>query len=370
MKAQSTLGWLPGLDGIRGLAVAAVILYHYNTKAYLPGGLFGVDVFFVLSGFLITVLLVGEWRAAGDVSLSRFYMRRALRLLPALAGFVAVYTAVAVVLRDHSFTGRPSIHESLENLAYVASGLYSWAVALERVTPGGFHHLWSLSVEAQYYLVWPVLLVVLLRLKVRTPTLLVLLASLMFAASCLPLLLDSGWVRVYFGADYRALPLVTGSFAGVLYAGGYLRDNLVGDARFRLAALGAGLYVAYIMTSAVEHRLYDWYVLWIPLLSFATAILVLWAACADCGLTRIALGNPIITYVGRRSYAIYLWHFPAGRFLHDLGMLEQLLLAAAVTLVAAELSYRVLEKPALRLKDGIGQAKTPAAGLTELQAAT
>ena len=119
---------LPALDGLRALAIIAVMLYHFRTKPLIPGGgIVGVDLFFVLSGFLITTLLLQEWSGTGRISLRRFYQRRALRLIPALLLFVAVYLSITLGFRGHDFTGQPSSELILRNVGAVATYTMNWS---------------------------------------------------------------------------------------------------------------------------------------------------------------------------------------------------------------------------------------------------
>src|SRR3990172_321373 len=122
------LGWRPTFDGIRGIAVVSVVLFHFKTRPLLDGGWVGVDLFFALSGFLITSLLLEEWWASGSISLPRFYVRRFLRLFPAVGVFIGVVGAVRIVYRAACFAGYPTMHDTWLNAAFGFSYAYNWAV--------------------------------------------------------------------------------------------------------------------------------------------------------------------------------------------------------------------------------------------------
>src|SRR6266536_4879494 len=211
----------PGLDGVRALAVLAVVVYHLGTTGgahLLPGGFLGVDVFFVLSGYLITSLLMVEGWQAGRISIRRFYQRRARRLLPALlALLLAVGVAGAFWLTDQAAALRG---ELVAALTYVTNW---WLIAQKASYFGGgsrpspLTHLWSLAVEEQFYLVWPLVMILLARLRTSRRVVLAVLAVLIAASTVAAALWYDPWAdpsRVYYGTDTRALaPLVGAALA-------------------------------------------------------------------------------------------------------------------------------------------------------------
>ena len=172
------LGYEPSLDGVRGVAVLAVVGYHAD---YLPrDGPLGVDIFFVLSGFLITTLLLQEWHANGSISLRLFFARRALRLFPALAVMLVVFVASSIVLSLSGHLSRPHFHQNMKSVAlgffYVSNIARAWLSPDPMVPALG--HLWSLATEEQFYLLWPIVLVILLRSGARERTVLKVLTLL------------------------------------------------------------------------------------------------------------------------------------------------------------------------------------------------
>ena len=169
-RTLSSVPYLRGLDGMRALAVIAVMVYHANSS-WLPGGFIGVEVFFVISGYLITLLLIGEHERSGRISLGQFYLRRARRLLPALFLMLALVTVYTAMFKREEL-GRLR-GDVLAALGYVSNWFQIW-VGQGYTAEGQFaplRHLWSLAVEEQFYLVWPLVMIVLIRLgKGRLPS--------------------------------------------------------------------------------------------------------------------------------------------------------------------------------------------------------
>jgi peptidoglycan/LPS O-acetylase OafA/YrhL len=351
--------WRPALDGLRGIAIVSVVLFHFKTKPLLPGGAFGVDLFFALSGFLITTLLVEEWLTHRHIALRRFYVRRFLRLYPALLAFIAISAAIRIVFADADFTRHPSPAGTYLVAFYVLTYAYSWLIAFDHVTILNYGHLWSLSIEEQYYVVWPALLLVMLRLRWPISRIVVATAAMTALSASVPFMLgDVSWHRLYYGADYRAHELLIGSIAGLLFAGGLVQRRHLRHPAAVAGAFAAAAFVAWLMAFGSE-RYAGMYRLGFPALAAASAYCLLACAFLDGGALVRLLANPLLAYLGRRSYAIYLWHLAIGQWFDALGAFEQLLVAGAVTLVAAELSYRIVERPALTLKRRFAASDAP-----------
>lgn len=350
MEGVGTLGRRPALDGLRAIAVACVALFHFNTKEWLPGGSLGVDLFFALSGFLITVLLVEEWRATGSLSLRRFYLRRALRLAPTLAVFVAIVSGVQIAFRDDAFTGEPPAMNTLGNAVLGMSYVYNWFIVFGGLQSNSFLHLWTLSIEMQFYLVWPAVLLGLLKCGLSFKLVLVVAAFLAAASASVPLMVGGeSWERLYYGSEYRIHGLLLGSVMGVMFASGLVQAQHVRHLAYILALVAGALYIATLMVLIMEDVAYV-HLVGFPAVGVSCSLIVLGCAFVEGGTPMRALGNGVMTYIGRRSYAIYLWHFPLAFWFREFGALEQLLVAGGLTLIAAELSYRLVEGPALSLK--------------------
>jgi peptidoglycan/LPS O-acetylase OafA/YrhL len=350
---------LPGLDGVRAIAVAAVLLFHAD-PAWLPGGFLGVDIFFTLSGFLITSLLLAELGGTGGVRLGRFYQRRARRLLPALfLVLVATSLLALTVAQDAAARVREDATAALlyvTNWWYVLHG-QSYFEATGR--PPLLQHLWSLAVEEQFYLVWPLLLLVLWRLGgargVRVGAVLgaigsTALMTVIAVGRGMPDLGDAS--RVYFGTDTHAMTLLVGAALATVWTPTRL-DSLT--PRGRRVASGSGVVALVVLVAML------WFVGPLtPALyrgGFLVVGLVTGAVVAAAAVTGTTFARGLSTrplrYLGDRSYGLYLWHWPIfmvlrpGVDLDAVGLPVQLL-RLVLTLVAAELSFRYVEMPVRR----------------------
>ncbi len=352
-KARHISGRVPGLDGVRALAVLAVIAFHVGMRM-TPGGFLGVDIFFVLSGYLITDLLAAQHARRGRLDLRGFWVRRARRLLPALSVLlVAVTAAVAVIEPDQLPALRPA-------LAAAASYSSNWYQALHHISyfasfgpPPPLQHLWSLAIEEQFYLAWPlVLLLVLTRLRGRRARALTAwLGALASAAMALRYLPGGDPSRVYYGTDTHATGLLVGAALALTWPMATLTSAPREFAR-RLDYLGvAGLVV---LASAVGHFSgADPAVYPLGLAVAALAAAGLTAAAAAPGTVNSLLSLPPLRWLGIRSYGIYLWHWPviaiAGAMTGP-GPAAPWLWAveAAIAITLAAASWKWLEEPILR----------------------
>ena len=335
--------YVPALDGLRALAVIAVMVYH---SGLILGGYLGVDVFFTLSGFLITSLLIDEYSARGTIGLRNFYYRRALRLLPALFTFLTVWTIVLLSTVPTTFWSVIWTYVALVTL-YVAN----WALMLGSPL-GIFGHTWSLAIEEQFYFVWPLMILFLLRsFRSRANVMLLLLCSA--GVSLLwrfYLTLGTNTLdRVYWATDTHADGLLIGSALALLVG-----LKVFSGVALRYASVGAAIVLVYLLTFTPLGAAYAYGVT--SVVAFVTAILILDVISARSWLA-IALEQPWIAWTGRISYGLYLWHFPVFFQLgvlrigsgHDISY-ERVALAWVVTFVAATASYVLIERPALALK--------------------
>src|ERR671913_366524 len=241
------LSYSPGLDGLRALAVMAVLLYHADL-GWIPGGFLGVEVFFVISGYLITALLLSERRHEGSIDLKNFWLRRARRLLPALYVLLVVTLAFAVVFLPGEVVGLRG--DVLAAFGYVTNwflifGQESYFEAVGR--PSVLQHLWSLAVEEQFYLIWPIVLAVGLgigatRLR-RRRVLIVTLAGAAASAVAMALLYAPGVdpSRIYYGTDTRATGLLVGAALAFLWSPGE-KSRPAETRRHRLKLAGRGRF--------------------------------------------------------------------------------------------------------------------------------
>ncbi len=337
---------MPALDGVRGLAVVAVLLFHGGV-AWAATGWLGVDAFFVLSGFLITTLLVREHATAGRIALVPFWVRRARRLLPALLAVVAACLALAALSPDGV---TPGLRDSaLATVGYVEN----WHLLLDDDggyfaqggPPSPLRHAWSLSVEEQFYVVWP--LVAVAALAVRGTRVFVAVCALGAAASVAWAFVlwtrDVPMDRLHLGTDTRAQGLLIGATAAVLLArhpdGRWAR-------RLGLPGLLAALSVAALLLQAPEQTAYAG-----PLTLFCVAVAVVLVAVVrapEHGVARLLAWPPLVA-LGQLSYALYLWHWPVFLALTGsrTGLTGWPLLAvrAAVSLALAVITSRLIEQP-------------------------
>lgn len=355
-QGQSALARITGLDGLRALAVAAVVAYHAGAT-WLPGGFLGVDVFFVLSGFLITMLLLHEVSSSGRLDVATFYRRRIRRLVPALWVMLAVVALAGVIMRDQLASLRWHV---LAGATYLSNW---WQVLADDSyfessgRPPLLRHLWSLAIEGQFYLLAPVIAWVAFRWGKRRVAWGALALALLSAATMAVLAVTGDMPipndpsRLYFGTDTHAGGLLVGVALGALVASGRTARRWWTPAVADFVGVAALVALAVIMTQVGEFSgvLYQGGFLVVSVLS-AVAILV----CLHPGaLVARALDWAPLVWLGTRSYGIYLWHWPVfmvtrpGLDVPWTGWEVQALRIAVVVLLA-ELSYRLVERPIRR----------------------
>jgi peptidoglycan/LPS O-acetylase OafA/YrhL len=363
------------LDGIRAFAVVGVVLYHAGV-AWIPGGLLGVDVFFVLSGFLITSLLLREVRAGGRIDLRAFWYRRARRLLPAL---LLVLIAVSLwAALDQSQDIRSIRLDVVSALLYVAN----WRFAASHQgyfssaqSPSPVLHLWSLGVEEQFYLLWPLLVAaaVIVGRRVgrvlpiaaferpsfasgRMPVRYLAVAGIVASTGCLIYGSSAGFdsSRLYYGTDTRALALLTGAALATALPLPRSPEKVRSSVQLtRKWTLIGGLALAGLVTIVLsvggqDSLLYHGGFLLVAVL---VALVIASLLKAPRGpVSRLFSLAPLV-HLGRISYGLYLWHWPVILFLTSertgLGGIGLLLLRLVTSLSIAELSYWYLERPIL-----------------------
>lgn len=343
---------MPALDGLRGVAILMVLAFHSPFAKRVPGGFVGVDVFFVLSGFLITALLLDEWRTSGTARLPAFFARRALRLLPALACFLAaVWLLVEIVPADPSISHLPLersliVGPTLKTLAYVAN----WGLAFERHRwPDVFAHLWSLSIEGQFYLLWAPLLIVLLRRRIALVHILIGVLAFTVVASVWRgvVFLDAkSYARPFFSSDTRLAGLFTGVAVAITLS--LLRPR----PRRWLGVLAWPCFgVLGACVALLHYKEAPAYLGGLTVVHLVSAMLVAGALLAPNSWAARALAAPPLTWLGRLSYSMYLCHYPI--FFLVVGIAQsspavETVLAITVSLLVASASYYGIERPFLR----------------------
>ncbi|GAB2616005.1 acyltransferase family protein [Pseudactinotalea suaedae] len=353
-------GRILGLDGLRAIAVLAVLVFHLRPST-LPGGYLGVDIFFVLSGFLITTLLVRELAENGRLDLKGFWARRARRLLPALVVVVVVSTGVALAVGDDLLVDiRRQVLGALtfsNNWLEIGAG----SSYFTQTAPQLFVNFWSLAVEEQFYLLWPVLLALLLAVtRTARQRVVVVLGVAALSATLMALHAGDGVTRAYYGTDTHAFGLMIGAALALSLAGGDadLR-RLPAWPRLRVplaTAAGIGLLALLLTLDGESTFAYRGGIL---LASVLTAVVVASLGTAPGprdGLVRVLSVRPM-RWLGERSYGIYLWHWPVLLVLTAAlpaalpdSPLSWLVrgLALGTTLAVAAASYRWIEQPIRR----------------------
>lgn len=336
------------IEGLRALAVVAVLLFHFEVPG-AGGGFVGVDVFFVISGFLITSLLVTEREREGTVALGAFYARRIRRLLPISATVLAATSLVSLAWLEP--TRLADLATDVRGAALFAANFVFADRGADYLTsdlaPSPLQHYWSLGVEEQFYVVWPVLLSVVcigaLRPRARITAVLVAVSGASLAASVMLTPDSASWS--YYGPHTRAWELA----AGALLAVGARRLTRSVSPGFAAGAawVGIGLIVASVTTFG---SVTDFPGI-VALVPVAGAVLVLAGGAAPEGPSRLLSWRPL-QYLGSRSYSLYLWHWPAlvlaqSRAGRDLTVPEKLLVACVVV-VLSETGFRLIEQPARR----------------------
>ena len=351
---RSSLSYMPAVDGLRAVAVIAVLAYHAGLS-WAGAGFLGVDVFFVISGYLITALLLSEKSRTGRINLRRFWRRRALRLLPGLLVMLAVVSVLTpLVAPDQNENLRGDL---IAALTYVSNW---WLIFQDQPyfeaigRPPLLQHLWSLAVEEQFYLLWPPVLALALRRKSSKPRALVKWILLVVAGSAVAMALlyspDGDTSRIYYGTDTRLGTILLGAALAFLWSPGHrtATPTWVGSFARDTAGLGALTGICWLMVTwnEFEPQLYLGGFTMVALLS----VVAVGAASHPGALTKALLGNGIMKWIGQRSYSIYLWHWPVFMVTRpelDLPLTGAPLLAVrvALTLVLAMASYSLVERP-------------------------
>ncbi len=391
------LGFVPAFDGLRGVAVLLVVAVHFrrtvdpwttqwvhsprlaqffNTYDGAPdnwllvskphpsllaqlvpkGGFLGVDVFFVLSGFLITSILLREQSTTGSVRFGAFYRRRALRLLPALFAFLTVHVVYASIVHVQAAVERSSVMAAVFYY-YNWKLVYSFPLVRPELT-----HLWSLSIEEQFYFVWPVALIFLLGVRRRLSTVVVVMSASILALAVWRMMLARHLspALVYFRTDAQADALLVGALAAHLWMRGTVPWK-----RFLAPAAWVALAFMTVCIYRVESDHQFLYNGGFTLIAIAVAVMLLATLESSWCPARVLTTRPLRA-VGRVSYGLYLWHVLVFSIVVDHTRTQPvgvtIALALGITAVVTAASWFLIEQPFLRLKDRLearDQARSP-----------
>ena len=360
MATKRGIQYIPAIDGLRALAVIAVMFYHLGFS-WIPGGFLGVDLFFVISGYVITRLLLDSIAQSGGLDLRGFYIARARRLLPALL-FTVVTTTIAI-----GIWAPDTIKRFVTDMPFALTGTMNWwLVAREQDyfesigRPPLLQHTWSLAVEAQFYLVWPLILYFILKKlgKNRIP----FAALLIAAASGITLLIvslsldasnSSDVSHIYFGTDTHSIGLFLGAALAVSWIPQNFTTTLTKQAQNFIDGVGVfgfiGILATFLFIDESDPTLYK---IAFPLAAIFGAAIIM-SVVHPASRFAPVLENPVLLWIGQRSYAIYLWHwiiFQVTRPTVDLAGQTWALYSLRILIVfaLADISLRYVEIPIRR----------------------
>lgn len=347
--------YITGLDGIRAIAVIMVLAYHLKL-ALFKSGFLGVTVFFVLSGYLITGILISEVEEEGTIDLKNFWLRRIRRLVPAVMSMAVVIIFVSTVVNRVIFT------KGCKDFLASVLGFNNWWQIFNKVSyfeaagvPSPFTHCWSLAIETQFYLIYPLILLGIYKLaKSRGEgrakrgllfagvTLLLALISVILMIVLFDPQQDAS--RVYYGTDTRAFSLLFGALLAILWDYRMVPRRLSASVNMVLGSVSFA--VLLVMTIAINGSSNFWY-RGGQFVGTILTVLVIYAVSGRKTLLSRLLSHPVLKWIGDRSYSIYLWHYPI-ILLISKGIKASwwiTLIELVLSVVLAELSYRFIETP-------------------------
>lgn len=339
---QTPLRYNPAFDGLRAIAAMLVVAYHCRVPGFNPG-YFGVDLFFVLSGFLITRILVTEIETRGRIDLPQFYLRRFLRLGPPLLLMLVAYVAVAPTAFPQF-----SVGEHLRDAALTGLYVSDYARAFWGV-PETLGHSWSLSVEEHFYLIWPLVLLLIARCNARwhVPA----LAGLFLLATAWRVVEfhHAGWDATYFRFDTR----ISGLLLGALLAAGLPRMGQISERTANIVGIIACAVLVICLRVGAWKEL--WSLTWVTTLVELAAAGLLVSASVSNSWVGSTLSAPPLAALGVISYGVYLWHYPIAAYFRDwLSWPEVTAIVTVSAIAAATMSYLAIERPLQRYRRSLG----------------
>ena len=355
--------YLPSIDSLRALAVLAVIIYHVDVN-YLPGGFLGVDLFFVLSGYLISSLIIKEYKKTGSLNLYNFYIRRARRLLPAVYFMITVVLVVMVM-----FNGVLLKKSHLDAIfGYIYSS--NWWYIFHKLdyfdsfgSQSPFKHLWSLAIEEQFYMIFPLLFLLINRkkkdkdgfYKLNRNFLYVILGVILVSLIVHIILFDINNIsRIYFGTDTRAFSLLVGAVGAILYPMDKLNTKITPQENLLYSVVSlisiAALITIMIYTSEYNTWLYRGGFLLVAILGI---IIIISSGKQHTIMAKLLSFKPVV-FIGKISYSLYLWHFPVLVLTTPVSEIGKpniffVVLRVILTFILAIISYALVETPIRKL---------------------
>ena len=355
--------YLPSIDSLRALAVLAVIIYHVDVN-YLPGGFLGVDLFFVLSGYLISSLIIKEYKKTGSLNLYNFYIRRARRLLPAVYFMITVVLVVMVM-----FNGVLLKKSHLDAIfGYIYSS--NWWYIFHKLdyfdsfgSQSPFKHLWSLAIEEQFYMIFPLLFLLINRkkkdkdgfYKLNRNFLYVILGVILVSLIAHIILFDINNIsRIYFGTDTRAFSLLVGVVGAILYPMDKLNTKITPQENLVYSVVSlisiAALITIMIYTSEYNTWLYRGGFLLVAILG---VIIIISSGKQHTVMAKLLSFKPVV-FIGKISYSLYLWHFPVLVLTTPVSEIGKpniffVVLRVILTFILAIISYALVETPIRKL---------------------
>ncbi|MEH6944016.1 acyltransferase family protein [Bacillus sp. JJ722] len=345
--------YIPGLDGLRALAVLSVIAYHLKFE-WASGGLLGVTIFFVLSGYLITNLLLIEWEQTHRINLKNFWIRRARRLLPSMLTMLLIVTAW-ITLFDQAFLGKLK-DDFLPAILYVSNWWYIFhdvSYFESMGVPSVLTHFWSLAIEEQFYIVWPLFIFLVLSIKLKRKPIIIITMLIAFASAlAMGIMYEPGAdpSRVYYGTDTRAFSLLIGAMLALIWPSHKLSTKVPMQLRFAMDLIGIISLITLLLMIHKSNQYSGFlYLGGMLLASILTALLVAIIVHPSSFLGKWLSIKPL-RWVGVRSYGIYLWHYPIILLTNPLVDTEgpsitRILFQITLTFVIAGLSYKYIENP-------------------------
>lgn len=337
-NAQNPLTYYPALDGVRGWMAIGVVLTHINS-AWLPGAMIMMDAFFVISGFLITSIIWRKIRESGSINLLEFWKRRLLRLYPAMVFVVTCYMIIACIILEQPW---PAIKDAASSLLYYSN----WTKLYNYHHPSLFGHTWSLSVEEQFYLLWPLIFFAAIKFRLNERNILIILFTIAIACTIWRhYLISTGapWSRLYYALEARMDAFVFGGVLALYHE--QLQHWLQTRTAKLILNLGCLIFVTLLTTSAPKELGYFY---WQQSLVLAlSAMIVLLLTMPKRGVVKYIFSLRLSTFLGERCYSIYLWHWPMIWLLMtqlSLSKIEILLIVLPTTLVLSTLTYECIER--------------------------